>query len=129
MAAALLLTDPEPETRGFLERHLPRDGFELVPDHGRFDLVLAGHVERLERWVEPGPAPYRSPKRRVNPAWRGLVGHPGAAQRRRGSRLLPEQPGLAVALRGDVHGRLRAHFPYTPMPDGLAFRGPCAAVE
>ena len=24
---------------------------------------------------------------------------------------------------------VNAHFPYTPMPDGLAFRGPCAAVE
>jgi DNA-binding response OmpR family regulator len=55
MVAALLLTDAEPETRGFLERHLPRDGFELVPDHGRFDLVLAGDVERLERWVERAP--------------------------------------------------------------------------
>jgi hypothetical protein len=45
MAAALLLADAEPETRGFLERHLPGDGFELVPAHGRFDLVLAGDVE------------------------------------------------------------------------------------
>ena len=24
---------------------------------------------------------------------------------------------------------VNAHFPYTPMPDGLAFRGPCAPVE
>lgn len=55
MVAALLLADAEPETRGFLERHLPRDGFELVPDHGRFDLVLAGDVERLDRWVERAP--------------------------------------------------------------------------
>jgi DNA-binding response OmpR family regulator len=55
MVAMLLLADAEPETRGFLERHLPRDGFELVPDHGRFDLVLAGDVERLERWVERAP--------------------------------------------------------------------------
>ncbi len=55
MAAALLLADAEPETRGFLERHLPRDGFELVPDYGRFDLVLAGDVERLDRWLERAP--------------------------------------------------------------------------
>ncbi len=55
MVAALLLTDAEPETRGFLERHLPRDGFELVPDHGQFDLVLAGDVERLDRWVKRAP--------------------------------------------------------------------------
>jgi DNA-binding response OmpR family regulator len=55
MAAALLLADAEPETRGFLERHLPGDGFELVPAHARFDLVLAGDVERVERWVERAP--------------------------------------------------------------------------
>jgi DNA-binding response OmpR family regulator len=55
MSAALLLTDAEPETRGFLERHLPRDGFELVPEHGRFDLVLAGDVDEFDCWVERAP--------------------------------------------------------------------------
>jgi DNA-binding response OmpR family regulator len=55
MAAALLLADAEPATRGFLEKHLPHDGFELVPAHGRFDLVLAGDGERFERWVERAP--------------------------------------------------------------------------
>ncbi len=55
MAAALLLADAEPETRGFLERHLPGDGFELVPAHARFDLVLAGDLARVERWVERAP--------------------------------------------------------------------------
>jgi DNA-binding response OmpR family regulator len=55
MAAALLLTDAEPETRGFLERHLPHDGFELVPEHGRFDLVLAGDVDGFDCWVERAP--------------------------------------------------------------------------
>jgi len=55
VSAALLLADAEPETRGFLERHLPRDGFELVPAHGRFDLVLAGDVECLDRWIEHAP--------------------------------------------------------------------------
>jgi DNA-binding response OmpR family regulator len=55
MSTALLLADAEPETRGFLERHLPRDGFELVPAHGRFDLVLAGDVERVERWLNRAP--------------------------------------------------------------------------
>jgi DNA-binding response OmpR family regulator len=55
MAATLLLADAEPETRGFLERHLPSDGFELVSAHARFDLVLAGDVERVERWVERAP--------------------------------------------------------------------------
>ena len=55
MAAALLLADAEPETRGFLERHLPGDGFELVSAHGRFDLVLAGDVDRVDRWLEQAP--------------------------------------------------------------------------
>ncbi len=55
MAAVLLLADAEPETRGFLERHLPRDGFELVPAHGRFDLVLASDLEGVERWLPHAP--------------------------------------------------------------------------
>src|SRR2546421_2129589 len=55
MAAALLLADAEPATRGFLERHLPRDGFELVPASARFDLVLVGDVERVDRWLERAP--------------------------------------------------------------------------
>jgi DNA-binding response OmpR family regulator len=54
-AASLLLADAEPETRGFLERHLPRDGFELVGAHARFDLVLAGDVAGIDRWVEQAP--------------------------------------------------------------------------
>jgi DNA-binding response OmpR family regulator len=55
MVAALLLADAEPETRGFLERHLPGDGFELVPAHGRFDLVLAGDVDGVDRWLPRAP--------------------------------------------------------------------------
>jgi DNA-binding response OmpR family regulator len=55
MAAALLLADAEPETRGFLERHLPSDGFELVPAHGRFDLVVAGDIDLVERWLRRAP--------------------------------------------------------------------------
>lgn len=54
-AAALLLADAEPDTRGFLERHLPEDGFELVPPHGRFDLVLAGDVDEVDRWAHRAP--------------------------------------------------------------------------
>ena len=54
MTAALLLADAEPETRGFLERHLPHDGFELVGAHARVDLVLAD-VDALDRWVERAP--------------------------------------------------------------------------
>ena len=54
-AAALLLTDAEPETHGFLERRLQRDGFELVGAHGRPDLVLAGDVDAVDRWVARAP--------------------------------------------------------------------------
>jgi len=55
MTAALLLTDAAPEARGFLERHLPEDGFRLVPAHARFDLVLAGDVDDLDRWARCAP--------------------------------------------------------------------------
>lgn len=54
-AACLLLADAEPATRGFLERHLPKDGFELVGAHAAFDLVLAGDVSSVDRWVERAP--------------------------------------------------------------------------
>ena len=51
MSAALLLAASEPE----LERHLPEDGFRLVPPHGRFDLVLAGDVEDVDRFAQHAP--------------------------------------------------------------------------
>jgi DNA-binding response OmpR family regulator len=51
MTAALLLAAAEPE----LERHLPEDGFRLVPPHDRFDLVLAGDVEQLDRFALRAP--------------------------------------------------------------------------
>src|SRR3954465_5774789 len=51
MSAALLLAASEPE----LERHLPEDGFRLVPPHGRFDLVLAGDVSDVDRWARRAP--------------------------------------------------------------------------
>ncbi|HVU77442.1 MAG TPA: response regulator transcription factor [Gaiellaceae bacterium] len=55
MTAALLLAGAEPETRGFLERHLPADGFELVSATSTFDLVLAGGVDELDRWARQAP--------------------------------------------------------------------------
>lgn len=54
-AAALLLADAEPATRGLLERRLPRDGFELVGAQGRPDLVLVGDGEGVDRWVARAP--------------------------------------------------------------------------
>jgi DNA-binding response OmpR family regulator len=55
MTKAVLLAEPEPATRGFLERHLPRDGFEIAAVGGPFDLVLAGDVDAVDRWVERAP--------------------------------------------------------------------------
>jgi DNA-binding response OmpR family regulator len=55
MTAALLLAESEPETRGFLERELPRDGFRIARLGGPFDLVLAGDLEVAGRWLEQAP--------------------------------------------------------------------------
>jgi DNA-binding response OmpR family regulator len=48
MSTALLLADPQPETRGFLERHLTNDGFQVVDDEARPDLVLLGDTAALD---------------------------------------------------------------------------------
>jgi DNA-binding response OmpR family regulator len=53
MSTALLLSAAEPDTQGFLERHLPGDGFQLV-DRAP-DVVLAGDVESVERWRDRVP--------------------------------------------------------------------------
>jgi two-component system response regulator ResD len=53
MSTALLLAAPEPDIQGFLERHLPDDGFQLV-DRAP-DVVLAGDVESVERWRDRVP--------------------------------------------------------------------------
>ncbi|HUK96023.1 MAG TPA: response regulator transcription factor [Gaiellaceae bacterium] len=54
-ATALLVADAEPETQRFLARQLPQDGFRLVTAKGSPDLVLAGDVSSVERWVERAP--------------------------------------------------------------------------
>jgi DNA-binding response OmpR family regulator len=48
MSTALLLAEPQPETRGFLERHLTNDGFQVVGDGTRPDLVLLGDTTALD---------------------------------------------------------------------------------
>jgi DNA-binding response OmpR family regulator len=57
MSTAVLVAEPEPDTRGFLERHLADDGFEVVAaEPGRLveadgsppDLVLLGDSSVLE---------------------------------------------------------------------------------
>jgi DNA-binding response OmpR family regulator len=48
MSTALLLAEPQPETRGFLERHLKSDGFQVVGDEARPDLVLLGDTAALD---------------------------------------------------------------------------------
>lgn len=54
-ATALLVADTEPETRRFLTRQLPQDGFTLVGAKECPDLVLAGDVATVERWAEQAP--------------------------------------------------------------------------
>src|SRR3569623_1729625 len=51
MSAALLLAARAPE----LERHLPEDGFLLVPPGGRFALVLAGDIDDVDRFAQQAP--------------------------------------------------------------------------
>jgi DNA-binding response OmpR family regulator len=46
MSTALLLADPEP----YLERHLRSDGFQVVDDAERPDLVLLGNTAALEEF-------------------------------------------------------------------------------
>jgi DNA-binding response OmpR family regulator len=48
MSTVLHLAEPQPETRGFLERHLTNDGFEVVGVESRPDLVLLGDTAALE---------------------------------------------------------------------------------
>ena len=50
MSTALLLAEPEPDTRGFLERHLRNDGFQVVDDAARPDLVLLGDTAALDEF-------------------------------------------------------------------------------
>jgi DNA-binding response OmpR family regulator len=48
MSTALLLAESQPETLGFLERHLRSDGFEVVDGAKRPDLVLLGDTGALD---------------------------------------------------------------------------------
>jgi DNA-binding response OmpR family regulator len=48
MSMALLLAEPELDTRAFLERHLRNDGFQVVDGEVRPDLVLLGDTRALE---------------------------------------------------------------------------------
>jgi DNA-binding response OmpR family regulator len=55
-STALLVTEPEPATRVFLERHLRHDGFEILGDAARRpDLVLADDGAEIERWRGEAP--------------------------------------------------------------------------
>jgi DNA-binding response OmpR family regulator len=48
MSTALLLAEPQADTRSFLERHLTNDGFQVVGDEARPDLVLLGDSAALD---------------------------------------------------------------------------------
>jgi len=81
VSTTVLLADREPATRGFLERHLRHDGFEVVAVAGarvrepRPDLVLAGD-EGFEHWCGEAPVivlgrPEADPRDRVRAFRRG----------------------------------------------------------
>jgi DNA-binding response OmpR family regulator len=66
MSTALLLVEPEPETRGYLERHLRSDGFVVteagwdaqaldLAERTRPDLVIAAEAELCRRLREGEP--------------------------------------------------------------------------
>ena len=67
----------------------------------------------------------------VRRAWRGR----GIAQSLKAAQIAWALDNGLIELRTGNEERntaaraVNAHFPYTPMPDGLEFRGPCAAVE
>jgi DNA-binding response OmpR family regulator len=48
MSTALLLAEPELDTRVFLERHLKNDGFHVVDGQAQPDLVLLGDTDALD---------------------------------------------------------------------------------
>lgn len=50
MSTALLLAESQPDTRGFLERHLRDDGFQVVGEEVRPDLVLLGDTAALDEY-------------------------------------------------------------------------------
>jgi DNA-binding response OmpR family regulator len=50
MSTALLLAEPQPDTRGFLERHLKNDGFQVVGEEAQPDLVLLGDTTALDEY-------------------------------------------------------------------------------
>jgi len=66
MQTAVLLAEPEPETRSYLERHLRTDGFEVIEagwsaqaldlaERSRPDLVIAGETDLCRRLREGEP--------------------------------------------------------------------------
>jgi DNA-binding response OmpR family regulator len=50
MSTALLVAEPQPDTRSFLERHLRSDGFHVVGDDACPDLVLLGDSTALDEY-------------------------------------------------------------------------------
>ncbi len=50
MSTALLLAEPELDTRAFLERHMRNDGFQVVDEAAQPDLVLLGDTAALDEY-------------------------------------------------------------------------------
>src|SRR5204863_3784030 len=118
-----LLADGEPVTRGFLERQLPADGFEIVAASAeRPDLVIAAEDAEFERWCGEAPvivlgSPESAPGERVLAFRRGcddymprpfdygeLLERIRAVLRRAGPRAAPSLVAGPIGV--DLHSRV-----------------------
>ena len=100
---ALLLAEPEPAVRGFLERQLRNDGFDVVaceraeqlPRAADPDVLVLGDAEALDRGVVPGLSGDRARRRR-------------SRRSRAGARARGRLPRPPVRLRGAARAHPRA---------------------
>ncbi len=123
MSAALIVAEPETATRGFLQRHLADDGFEVLAasatgealdlaERVRPDLVLVGELELCSRLREGEPG--RSWNRDVPVI---LLGHEQADSvdrvraLERGADDYLDRPFAYEELRARIHAVLRRAAP------------------
>jgi GNAT superfamily N-acetyltransferase len=105
-------------------RHIPEATFVAL---AREQVVGYGQLG----WIDRSAGIADHEMLAVRRAWRGR----GIAQSLKAAQIAwALDNGLSELRTGNEERNtaaraVNAHFPYTPMPDGLAFRGPCAAVE
>src|SRR6187431_787581 len=125
MAAALIVAEPEGATRGFLERQLVQDGFQVVPavaagealdlaERLRPDLVLLAELELCLRLREGEPG--RSWDRNVPVILLAPTSDPVERVRAldRGADDVIGRPFAYVELLARIHALLRRSAPAAP---------------